>query len=147
MDMLRQWSFCPQWGRPGFDPWVVKIPWRRKWQSILCPLSLSRLETLYFPPLVTQLCLTLCNPMDCSTPGLPVHQQLLEFTQTHVCWVSDAIQPSHPLSSPLFNWYHKCLHVYGFHSSAPQTRTPIPVSRAALKYALVSFYGLGNFIC
>ena len=38
--------------------------------------------------------------MDCSTPGLPVHHQLPEFTQTHVCWVSDAIQPSHPLSSP-----------------------------------------------
>ena len=41
----------------------------------------------------------LCNPMDCSTPGLPVHHQLLEFTQTHVHWVCDAIQPSHPLSS------------------------------------------------
>ena len=38
--------------------------------------------------------------MDCSTPGLPVHYQLLEFTQTHVHWVGDAIQPSHPLSSP-----------------------------------------------
>ena len=49
---------------------------------------------------VTQSCPTLCNPMDCSTPGLPVHHQLPEFTQTHVHWVSDAIQPSHPLSSP-----------------------------------------------
>ena len=49
---------------------------------------------------VTQLCPTLCNPMNCSTPGLPVHHQLLEFTQTHVHWVSDTIQPSHPLSSP-----------------------------------------------
>ena len=49
---------------------------------------------------VTQLCPTLCDPMDCSTPGLPVHHQLLEPTQTHVRWVSDAIQPSHPLSSP-----------------------------------------------
>ena len=49
---------------------------------------------------VAQLCLTLCNPMDCSTPGLPVHHQLLELTQTHVHRVSDAIQPSHPLSSP-----------------------------------------------
>ena len=49
---------------------------------------------------VAQSCLTLCNPMDCSTPGLPVHHQLLEFTQIHVHWVSDAIQPSllcHPL--------------------------------------------------
>ena len=44
--------------------------------------------------------LTLCNPMDCSTPGLLVHHQLPEFTQTYVHRVSDAIQPSHPLSSP-----------------------------------------------
>ena len=49
---------------------------------------------------VTQLCPTLCDPMNRSTPGLPVHHQLPEFTQTHVHWVSDAIQPSHPLSSP-----------------------------------------------
>ena len=49
---------------------------------------------------VAQLCSTLCNPLDCSTPGLPVHHQLLEFTHTHVHRVSDAIQPSHPLSSP-----------------------------------------------
>ena len=58
----------------------------------------------------------LCNPMDCSMPGLLVHHQLLEFTQTHVHWVGDAIPPSHPLSFPsplslnlsqhqgLFNW-------------------------------------------
>ena len=49
---------------------------------------------------VAQLCLTLCDPMDCSTPGLPVHHQLLEFTQIHVHRIGDAIQPSHPLSSP-----------------------------------------------
>ena len=42
----------------------------------------------------------LCNPMDCSTPGFPVHHQLLKLAQTHVHWVSDTIQPSHPLSSP-----------------------------------------------
>ena len=47
-----------------------------------------------------QSCLTLCNPMDCSTPGLPVHHQLPESTQTHVHWVGDAFQPSHLLSSP-----------------------------------------------
>jgi len=49
---------------------------------------------------VTQLCPTLCDPMNCSTPGLPVHHQLPESTQTHVHRVGDAIQPSHPLSSP-----------------------------------------------
>ena len=49
---------------------------------------------------VAKSCPTLCNPMNHSTPGLPVHHQLPEFTQTHVHRVSDAIQPSHPLSSP-----------------------------------------------
>ena len=49
---------------------------------------------------VAQSCPTLWNPMNCSMPGLPVHHQLLEFTQTHVHWVGDAIQLSHPLSSP-----------------------------------------------
>ena len=48
----------------------------------------------------TQSCPTLYHPMNCSTPGLPVHHQLPEFTQTHVHKVSDTIQPSHPLSSP-----------------------------------------------
>ena len=77
---------------------------------------------------VTQSCPTLCNPMNHSTPGLPVHHQLPEFTQTHVHWVGDAIQPSHPLSSPspalnpsqnqgLFQWvnsFHKVAKVLEF---------------------------------
>ena len=74
---------------------------------------------------VTQLCLTVCDPMDCSTPGLPVHHQLLEFTQIHVHWVGDAIQPSHHLSSPsppafslsqhhgLFQWVSFSHQIYG----------------------------------
>ena len=55
--------------------------------------------------LVTQSCPSVRDPMDHSTPGLPIHHQLPEFTQTHVHWVGDAIQPSHPLScpSPAFN--------------------------------------------
>ena len=72
-----------------------------------------RILSLFEDPLVTlfnslvqfssvaQLCPTLCHPMNCSTPGLPVHHQLPEFTQTHVHRVGDAIQPSHPLSSLL----------------------------------------------
>ena len=55
---------------------------------------------------VIQSCPTLCDPMDCSTPGFPVHHQLLELTQTHVHWVDDGIQPSHlllSLSPPTFN--------------------------------------------
>ena len=49
---------------------------------------------------VAQSCLTLCDPMDCSMPGIPIHHQLLELAQAYVHWVGDAIQPSHPLSSP-----------------------------------------------
>ena len=56
-------------------------------------------SSVQFSP-VAQSCPTLCDPMNCSTSGLPVHHQLPEFTQTHVHLVSDAIQPSHPLSSP-----------------------------------------------
>ena len=55
------------------------------------------------------------NPMDCSTPGLPIHHQLPEFTQTHVHWVSDAIQPPHPLSSPsppALNFSMLCIDIY-----------------------------------
>ena len=62
--------------------------------------SISDLECCVQFSSVAQWCPTLCDPMNHSTPGLPVHHQLPEFTQTHVHWVSDAIQPSHPLSSP-----------------------------------------------
>ena len=59
---------------------------------------------------VAQSYLTLCNPKDCSMPGLPVHQQLPEVTQTHAHQVSDAIQPSHPLSSPSPLTFHLSQH-------------------------------------
>ena len=93
---------------------------------------------------VTQLCLTLCDPMNCNMPGLPVHHQLPEFTQTHVHRVGDAIQPSHPLSSPsppapnlsqqqsLFQWVnslHEVAKVLQFqlqhHSFQRNTRTDV----------------------
>ena len=78
---------------------------------------------------VTQSCPTICDPMHCSMPGLLVHHQLPELTQTHVHWVGDAIQPSHPLSSPsphafnlsqhrgLFKWVtslHQVAKVFSF---------------------------------
>ena len=69
--------------KPEFLYWF--LPW---WSVHWCSVQFSS---------VAQSCLTLCYPMDCSTPGLPVHHQLLEFTQTHVHWVGDAIQPPHPL--------------------------------------------------
>ena len=94
-------------------------------------------------------CLTLCNPMDCSTPGLPVHRQLPELAQTHVHWVGDAIQPSHRLSSPsppafnlsqhqgLFKWV-SCLHQVRLLPEAPAAvthskwRRAPPAERSAL---------------
>ena len=59
---------------------------------------------------VAQLCPTVCDPMDCSTPGLSVHQQPPEFTQTHVHLVGDSIQPSHPLLSPSPPACNLCQH-------------------------------------
>ena len=67
--------------------------------SVSFSLSLSPFSSVQFSS-VTQLYLTLCENTDCTMSGLPVHYQLLELTQTHVHWVSDAIQPSHPLLSP-----------------------------------------------
>ena len=66
--------------------------------SLVFPLT-SQSHSVQFSS-VAQLCLILCDPMNCSMPGLLVHHQLQESTQTHVRWVSDAIQPSHPLSFP-----------------------------------------------
>ena len=59
---------------------------------------------------VTQSCPTLCDPMNRSTPGFPVHHQFLEFTQIHVHWVSDAIPPSHPLLSPSTHAFNLSQH-------------------------------------
>jgi len=73
---------------------------------------------------VAQLCLTLCNPMDCSTPGLSVHHQLRELAQTHVHWVGDAIQPSHPLWSPSPSAFNLSQHQGLFHESVLCIRWP-----------------------
>ena len=74
-------------GEPGSRAHALHLNWT----------SLSRrMHSVQFSS-VAQPCLTLCDPMDCSTPGLPVHRQFPEFTQTQVHWVSDAIQPSNTL--------------------------------------------------
>ena len=94
-----------QYRRCGFLPWIGKSPWRRKWQPtpVFMPGKShgqrSLQSSVQFSS-VSQSCPTPRNPMNHSTPALPVHHQLPDFTQTHVHWVSDAIQPSHPLSSP-----------------------------------------------
>ena len=84
--------------------WGTTIHGVEKRLSFLHCILLPALSKIRCPSVqfswVTQSCPTLCDPMNHSTPGLPVHHQLLEFTQTHVHRVRDAIQPSHPLSSP-----------------------------------------------
>ena len=69
------------------------------WGDAFENLKADKEQTMYQFSSVTKSCSALCNPMDCSMPGFPVHHHLLEFTQTHVHRVGDAIQPSHPLSS------------------------------------------------
>ena len=76
------------------------IRWPKYWTFCISPSNeYSGLISFQFSS-VTQSCLTLCNCMDYGTPGFLVHHQLPELAQTHVHWVGDAIQPSHPLSSP-----------------------------------------------
>ena len=91
----------------GLENSMVYSPWGRKqldtteWLSLhwLLEFLVCRL-TVPCCCSVAKLCLTLCDPTNCSTPGFPVLYYLLKFAQTHVRWISDAIQPSHPLSSP-----------------------------------------------
>ena len=86
------WSHPPDLhGEEGAGDWAQLLAAN---DSINCAYVIVQFSS------VAQSCLTLCNPMDCSMTGLPVHHQLPEPTQTHVHWVGDAIQPSHPLSSP-----------------------------------------------
>ena len=85
---------CSPWGHKELDT--------TEWLN-LTEMMITGLFSKTMPQLVSsvsQLCPTLCDPMGCSTPGLPVHHQLPEFSQTHVHWVGDAIQPFHPLLSP-----------------------------------------------
>ena len=95
---FRLWVVCLMF---EFQLWTYHFPEETKVMT-----EILILKALYQFTSVTQSCPTLCSPMDCNTPGLPVQNQLPEFTQTHVCWVGDAIKPSHPLSflsPPTFN--------------------------------------------
>ena len=93
----------------GCESWTVKKPEHRRidafelwcWRRLLRVLWTARRwnQSVQFSS-IAQWCLTVCDPMNHSTPGLPIHHQLSKFTQTHVHRVGDAIQPSHPLSSP-----------------------------------------------
>ena len=107
---------CLQCRRPGFNPWVRKIFWRMATHSSILVWRIPRteepggLQSVVLHPIqfssVTQSCLTLCDPMDCSLPVFPGHHQLLELAQTNVHQVGDAIQPSSviPFSSHLLSF-------------------------------------------
>ena len=78
---------------------------------------------------VAQSCPTLCDSMDCSTPCLPIHHQLLEFTQIRIHWIGDAIQPPHPLSSPsppAFPWVSLTLNVGYDFTASPEIAAAAP---------------------
>ena len=98
---ILEWLSFPSPGdlpNPGIKPALPASP---AWQVDSLPLSHLGSPNTYSVQFssVTQSCLTLCNPMNCSVPGLPVHLHLLECTQTHVHQVGDAFQLSHPPSS------------------------------------------------
>ena len=85
--------------------WLVKKERKKLYTKYWQRCERTEYSTLL--SLFTQFCLTLCDPMDCSTSGFPVHHQFPELAQTHVQWVNDDIQSSHPLlfPSPAFNLY------------------------------------------
>ena len=89
------------WGLDGKERPCVALLMNHSWSVLLGCFNGSEFSfhSVQFSS-VSQSCATLCDPTDCSTPGLPVHHQLPVFTQTRVHWVGDAIQPSHPLLSP-----------------------------------------------
>ena len=108
---ITQWSYEPccvrtpkmdrsQWMETSDQTWSTGGGNGKPLQYTSCenPANCIKIPTRFNS--VAQSCSTLCDPMKRSTPGLPVHHQLPESTQTHVHWVGDAIQPSHPLSSP-----------------------------------------------
>ena len=94
----------PGMGEPGGLPSKGSHTVRHNWSNLAATARFlynsSRVMVRIQFSSVAQLCPILCNPMDCSTGGFPVHHQLPEFTETHVHWVDDAIQISHPLLSP-----------------------------------------------
>ena len=92
---------------------VALIVNKRVQNAVLsCNLKNDRIISVRFQSkfISVQSCLTICNPMDCSTPGFPVHPQLLKLAQTHVHPVGDAIQLFHPLSSPSLPTFNLSKH-------------------------------------
>ena len=97
----------PLWQKVKEEPNSLLMKMKKESEKVDLKCSIQKTKIMASSPIssvqfssIAQSCLTLCDPMNCSTSGLPVHHQLPEFTQTHVHRVGDAIQPSHPLLSP-----------------------------------------------
>ena len=87
--------------------WMIQNKWAvLKYPTSIMSCALKNKNSSFQFSSVTQSGLTLCDPVDCNIPGLPIPQQLPEFTQTQVHWVGDTIQPSHPLLSPSLLAFH-----------------------------------------
>ena len=95
---MRYYSYLIDYSNSVPKPWIIiqKIDFSFFLLFVKPKLQFSSVQFSS----VIQWCPTLCDPMNCSTPGIPAHHRLLEFTQIHIHQVGDAIQPSHPLSSP-----------------------------------------------
>ena len=132
---LPQLSF---WDRMTGHSLVIKQLWSLVIKQLTWILKKGRFPSKYIVHYhhfssVIQLCQTLCDPMDCSTPGFPVHHQLSELAQTHAHWVSDTFQPFHPMFPPsptlsfsqhqgLFQWIgssHQVTQGIGASASVP----------------------------
>ena len=101
LSWLEDWIQCGSWlcGFMSCMSWIKSFKFTT-FSFFICDVRKVEIIDLALFCSVAQLCLTLWDPIDHSTPGLPVHHQLLELIQTRVHWLSDAIQPSHPLSPP-----------------------------------------------
>ena len=102
--MKEEWDWCGgifllELSAESLTNWSGMLS-RHQWKEWYLLRSLVNVQYLASVSSVAQSCTTLCDPTDCSTPGFTAHHQLPELAQTHVHQVSDAIQPSHPLSSP-----------------------------------------------
>ena len=109
------------WNHSTSDPISPSVSSSKCWQG--WDMGNFSSQSVQFSS-VTQLCLTLCNPMDCSMPGLPVHHQLPGFTQTHVHWVGNTIQPPHSLLSPSLPAFNLSQHQGLFQWAALRMRWP-----------------------
>ena len=133
-------GFCI-WRR---DLWLIYLPLKTRWRSagaicINCSVQFSS---------VIQFHSTLCNPLNCSTPGFPVHHQFPDLTKTPLHWVNDAIQPSHLLSSPslptfnLFSIRQSLFQWVSFFASCGQS-IGVSASTSVLPMNIQDWYPLG----